>query len=173
MIEFIDSDDLWEHEKLEKQMSLLLKIPEAALVFTGSAFIDAQGNRIAHILHVPEKINRKKLLGQNVISCSSVLIRKELMKEFPMPEEDGIHEDFATWLAILNKIPYAYGVNEPLLIYRRSATSKSGQKSKSAQMNWRTYIRAGIPLGTRVIAMMKYTVNGLEKYFMLWAKRKK
>ena len=154
-------------------MALLLKIPEAALVFTGSAFIDAQGNRIAHILHVPEKINRKKLLGQNVISCSSVLIRKELMKEFPMPEEDGIHEDFATWLAILNKIPYAYGVDEPLLIYRRSATSKSGQKSKSAQMNWRTYIRAGIPLGTRVIAMMKYTVNGLEKYFMLWAKRKK
>ena len=170
---FIDSDDLWEPDKLEKQMALLLKNPEAALVFTGSAFIDAQGNRIAHILHVPEKINRKKLLGQNVISCSSVLIRKELMKEFPMPEEDGIHEDFATWLAILNKIPYAYGVDEPLLIYRRSATSKSGQKSKSAQMNWRTYIRAGIPLGARVIAMMKYTVNGLEKYFMLWAKRKK
>lgn len=172
-IAFIDSDDLWEPDKLEKQMALLTKNPEAALVFTGSAFIDAQGNRIAHILHVPEKINRKKLLGQNVISCSSVLIRKELMKEFPMPEEDGIHEDFATWLAILNKIPYAYGVDEPLLIYRRSATSKSGQKSKSAQMNWRTYIRAGIPLGARVIAMMKYTVNGLEKYFMLWAKRKK
>ena len=78
-IAFIDSDDLWEPDKLEKQMALLLKIPEAALVFTGSAFIDAQGNRIAHILHVPEKINRKKLLGHNVISFSSVLIRKELM----------------------------------------------------------------------------------------------
>ena len=33
-IAFIDSDDLWEPDKLEKQMALLLKIPEAALVFT-------------------------------------------------------------------------------------------------------------------------------------------
>ena len=36
-IAFIDSDDLWEPDKLEKQMTLLLKIREAALVFTGSA----------------------------------------------------------------------------------------------------------------------------------------
>ena len=105
-IAFLDSDDLWRPEKLERQMSVLRKHPDASFLFTGSAFIEDDGMTIAHVLHVPEKVSRKKLLKQNVISCSSVLIRRELMLEFPMPEEDGIHEDFATWLAILSKIPW-------------------------------------------------------------------
>ena len=127
-IAFLDSDDLWRPEKLERQMSVLRKHPDASFLFTGSAFIEDDGMTIAHVLHVPEKVSRKKLLKQNVISCSSVLIRRELMLEFPMPEEDGIHEDFATWLAILSKIPCAYGVDEPLLVYRRALASKSGKK---------------------------------------------
>lgn len=167
-IAFLDSDDLWRPEKLERQMAVLRKHPEASFMFTGSAFIEDDGMTIAHVLHVPEKINKRKLLGQNVISCSSVLIRKELMLEFPMPEEDGIHEDFATWLAILSKIPYAYGVDEPLLVYRRALASKSGQKNKSAHMNWQTYIKAGIPTGQRIFYMASYTVHGLYKYSLLW-----
>lgn len=109
-IAFLDSDDLWHPKKLEKQMAITERNPEAVFLFTGSAFIEDDGMTIAHVLHVPQKIGRRKLLGQNVISCSSVLIRRELMLEYPMPEEDGIHEDFATWLAILTKIPYAYAV---------------------------------------------------------------
>lgn len=93
-IAFLDSDDLWRPEKLERQMSVLRKHPDASFLFTGSAFIEDDGMTIAHVLHVPEKVSRKKLLKQNVISCSSVLIRRELMLEFPMPEEDGIHEEF-------------------------------------------------------------------------------
>ena len=87
-IAFLDSDDLWRPEKLERQMSVLRKHPDASFLFTGSAFIEDDGMTIAHVLHVPEQVSRKKLLKQNVISCSSVLIRRELMLEFPMPEED-------------------------------------------------------------------------------------
>ena len=167
-IAFLDSDDLWRPEKLQRQMSVLRKHPDAAFLFTGSAFIEDDGMTIAHVLHVPEKVSRKKLLKQNVISCSSVLIRRELMLEFPMPEEDGIHEDFATWLAILSKIPCAYGVDEPLLVYRRALASKSGKKGKSAHMNWQTYIKAGVPTVSRVYYMVSYTLHGLSKYSMLW-----
>ena len=108
-IAFLDSDDLWKADKLEKQMAMLTKHPDARLIFTGSGFMDADGKPIAYTLHVPERVNRSRLLRQNIISCSSVLIRKELMTEFPMPEEGGIHEDFATWLKVLEKIPWAYG----------------------------------------------------------------
>lgn len=167
-IAFLDSDDLWKKEKLEKQMNFLEKYPEASFLFTGSAFIEDDGMTIAHTLHVPERVNRRRLLGQNVISCSSVLIRRELMLEFPMPEEDGIHEDFATWLGILSKVPWAYGMDEPLLIYRRALASKSGEKGKSAQMNWRTYIKAEVPLLPRIFCMASYTFHGLYKYSQLW-----
>lgn len=167
-VAFLDSDDLWSPQKLEKQMTLQDKIPDAVFLFTGSAFIEDDGMTIAYILHVPEKVKRKTLLRQNVISCSSVLIRKEYMEEFPMPEKDGIHEDFGTWLAILSKIPCAYGVDEPLLIYRRALASKSGKKGKSARMNWNTYIQAGIPLLPRILYMICYTICGFKKYSLLW-----
>lgn len=167
-IAFLDSDDLWHPEKLTKQMAVAKRDQEAKFLFTGSAFIEDDGMTIAHVLHVPEKIGRRKLLGQNVISCSSVLIRKELMIEFPMPEEAGIHEDFATWLAILEKVHCAYGVDEPLLIYRRALASKSGEKGKSAQMNWQTYIKAGVPPVQRFFCMFSYTIHGLWKYSLLW-----
>ena len=71
-IAFLDSDDLWRPEKLERQMSVLRKHPDASFLFTGSAFIEDDGMTIAHVLHVPEQVSRKKLLKQNVISCSSV-----------------------------------------------------------------------------------------------------
>lgn len=167
-IAFLDGDDLWKPDKLEKQLAVLEQRPDARLIFTGSGFMDADGRPIAYTLHVPEKINRSRLLRQNIISCSSVLIKKELITEFPMPEESGIHEDFATWLSILERISWAYGVDEPLLVYRKARDSKSGKKGKSARMNWKTYKKVGIPIGSRIICMLGYTLHGVWKYFMIW-----
>lgn len=169
-IAFLDSDDLWAEKKLEKQIHLQKQNQDAVFIFTGSAFIEDDGMTIAHVLHVPKQVDRKTLLRQNVISCSSVLIRKEYLLEVPMPEEEGIHEDFAAWLEILKKVPYAYGIDEPMLIYRRALSSKSGKKGKSAVMNWNTYVQAGIPFGSRVCFMVSYTICGLWKYSLLWWK---
>ena len=162
-IAFLDSDDLWKKDKLEKQLNLASSVKEAKLLFTGSAFIEADGTPIPYVLHVPKTIDHKTLLKQNLISCSSVLIDRELMLKYPMPDVDGIHEDFATWLSILEEVPLAYGVDEPLLIYRRAVTSKSGKKSKSALMNWRTYEYVGMKGFSKIYNMFFYTLNGLRK----------
>ena len=55
-----------------------------------------------------------------------------------------MHEDFAIWLSILKKGMKAYGVDEPLLIYRITKSSKSGNKFKAAKMNWNTYRYVGL-----------------------------
>ena len=77
---------------------------------------------------------------------------------------DEIHEDFAIWIGITQEGKLAYGIDEPLLIYRISQSSKSGDKIKSAKMNWNTYRYVGIPPTKAAYYMCWYIVNGLLKY---------
>ena len=75
-----------------------------------------------------------------------------------------MHEDFALWLNILKTGEVAYGVNEPLLIYRVSANSKSGNKIKAAIMNWNTYRVAGLNVFEAFYYEIWYVIKGLLKY---------
>ncbi|QUL53905.1 glycosyltransferase family 2 protein [Paenibacillus tritici] len=161
-IAFIDSDDCWEKNKLEKQLACIA-INNAEFVFTGSSFIDELSNPYKSIFEVPNTVNYKQLLKQNVISCSSVLIKKRYMEMFSM-DNDNTHEDYGAWLRILKTIPFAYGVNEPLLIYRITSTSKSGNKLKSLIMAYRTYRYIGLNVIYSSYYMCWYIVRGIRKY---------
>lgn len=163
-IAFLDSDDMWREDKLEKQIAVIENYPDAALVFTGSAFIDDNGNQMKYTLQVPEKISYQDILPQNLISCSSVVVRKELLLKHPFPGAEKVHEDFAIWLQILREIDHAYGVDEPLLIYRLALNSRSRNKLKAARMNWNTYRYAGIGFLQAAASMCGYTIRGLKKY---------
>ena len=166
-IAFLDSDDLWTSDKLEKQRSLAEGHPEADLFFTGSGFMDRDGRRLNYVLHVPEKIDRRRLLKQNLISCSSVLLRRDAALSQPFPQQRRIHEDFAVWLRLLEGGKLAWAVDEPLLIYRLSPQSKSGNKLAAARMNWNTYRTVGLTIPASMYYMGWYTVKGLLKYSKL------
>ncbi|MCF0259612.1 MAG: glycosyltransferase family 2 protein [Erysipelotrichaceae bacterium] len=136
-IALLDSDDLWAPEKLEEQMKLQKK-SHAELIFTGSAFIDAEGKPFEWILKVPETVTYRQLLKRNVISNSSVLIRKDLYKRY-FSMDESLHEDYACWLAYLKDGHKAAAVQKPLLIYRFAANTRSGNKFKAVKMNWKNY----------------------------------
>lgn len=161
-IAILDSDDAWAPEKLEKQIALQKKM-NADLLFTGSAFMDSDGQSIDWYLHAPAEVTYRQLLKQNVLSNSSALVRKELYtKHYAIG--DGMHEDFAIWLSILKEGRKAYGVDEPLLIYRIAKSSKSGNKVKAAKMNWNTYRYVGLNPLSAFYYECWYVVKGLLKY---------
>lgn len=161
-IAILDSDDAWAEEKLEKQIVLQRKT-NAELLFTGSAFMDSEGLPIHWYLHVPTEVTYKQLLKQNILSNSSALVRKELYEKY-YAIGDNMHEDFAIWLGILNEGRKAYGVDEPLLIYRIAKSSKSGNKAKAAIMNWNTYRYVGLNPFAAFYYECWYVVKSLLKY---------
>lgn len=161
-IAILDSDDAWAMEKLEKQTTLQERTG-ADLLFTGSAFMDFEGEPINWYLHAPSEVSYRQLLKQNVLSNSSALVRRELYARHYVVE-DGMHEDFAIWLGILKEGRKAYGVDEPLLIYRVSKGSKSGNKFKAAKMNWNTYRYLGLNVFAALYYECWYIVKGLLKY---------
>lgn len=161
-IAILDSDDMWTPDKLEKQVRLQQKT-NAELLYTGSAFIKSDGTRVDWVLPVPIVLDYRKLLQQNLLSNSSSLVKKDLFLQNEMMD-DSMHEDFACWLKILKSGRKAYGVNEPLLIYRLTSTSKSGNKLHAAKMNWNTYRAVGLDVFSAFYYMVRYTINGLKKY---------
>ena len=161
-IAILDSDDAWAPEKLEKQIELQNRT-NAELLFTGSAFMNSEGYPVDWYLHAPVEVTYRQLLKQNVLSNSSALVRKELYaKHYAIGDE--MHEDFAIWLSILKEGKKAYGVDEPLLIYRIAKSSKSGNKVKAAKMNWNTYRYVGLNLMEAIYYECWYIFNGIRKY---------
>lgn len=163
-IAFLDSDDMWMPDKLEKQLNIIRQNRNADLVYTGSSFIDTAGNPSGYILHVPKNISYTKLLKQNLISCSSTLIRKELILKYPM-QYDDMHEDYAVWLQILKNGGHAYGVDEPLLIYRLSNQSKSSNKRKAAGMTFKVYRFVGLSYIQAFYYFCWYAMKNIKKYY--------
>lgn len=162
-IAFLDSDDKWASDKLEKQINLINENKLVKFLFTGSSFVDERDNPYSYVFRVPEKVSYQDLLKQNVISCSSVLVNKQCISGLKM-ERDDLHEDFAMWMQILKKETYAYGINQPLLIYRLSGNSKSGNKVKSAKMTFKVYRYLGLNLFQSVYFMFFYLYRNAKKY---------
>lgn len=137
-IAFLDADDIWLPEKLEKELAFL-KQREAAFVFTAYEFGDENAQGTGKIVKVPELLTYKKALSRTVIFTSTVLfdtekISKELIR---MPVVES--EDTATWWKILRSGHTAYGLNEPLVIYRRPAKSLSSNKFVAMKRIWNLY----------------------------------
>ena len=167
-IAFLDSDDMWDPKKLEKQLEVAEK-KKVEFLFTGASYINEQGEPFKGIFEVPEKITYKKLRNQNVISCSSVLVKRKYFKNIKM-ERDDMHEDYAVWLRILKLGVVAYGVNEPLLIYRISRNSKSGNKIKTIKMTYKVFRFIGInPIGSAYF-MVNHVIRSAAKYKKIKAK---
>jgi teichuronic acid biosynthesis glycosyltransferase TuaG len=161
-IAFLDSDDMWEPLKLEKQFEVV-ENKSAEFLFTGSSYINEVGEPFKGIFEVPEKITYRRLRNQNVISCSSVLVKKKYFENIKM-EKDEMHEDYAVWLRILKLGVTAYGVNEPLLIYRISRNSKSGNKIKTVKMTYKVFRFVGInPIGSAYF-MIRHVLASVGKY---------
>ena len=165
-IAILDSDDIWMPNKLEKQIKLANQTG-GELIFTGSAFMDEGGTPLDWVLHVPETIEYNRLLMQNIVSNSSVLVKTDLYRSH-YATGDGMHEDFAIWLKITRDGHTAYGIDEPLLVYRLSSSSKSGNKLKAAKMNWKTYRYVGLNAIESSYYMCWYFMRGIQKYRHLW-----
>jgi len=135
-IAFLDSDDLWLPDKLEKQVQFMLD-QDIAFSFSAYEKIDETGN-VFGTVGVPKKTGYHDLLKTCSIGCLTAMYDVEKLGKVYMPANTK-REDFATWLAILKQVDYAYGMPDVLAQYRVYASQSSAKKAKMAKENWRLY----------------------------------
>jgi glycosyltransferase involved in cell wall biosynthesis len=139
-IAFLDSDDLWKAEKLEKQYKFLQE-NDLDMLFSNIGIIDENG-RIIKNKSVPLKNYsnlRKTLFIRNIIPTSTILIKKKVLLRSGKFSEDRYHaEDYDLWLKIAFS-GYKIGfINESLGYWRWHQGNNSGLLFQSEYDSERT-----------------------------------
>lgn len=162
-VAFLDADDWWEEGKLAEQESILANT--GGVICSTARRLSCEGTgKDGQIIHVPAKVTYRSLLGHNSIACSSVVVRADVAREFPMAHSE-IHEDYLTWLKILKKYKVCYGVDKPYLNYSLSTEGKSGSKLHSAKMTFGVYRQAGLNRVVSSVCFAAYALHGLWNYY--------
>lgn len=161
---YLDADDLCDKDKLEKQL-LFMKKTGCAFCFHGYEFADATGRRNGRIVHVPEKITYEEALKNTTISTITVMFdRKQIPDEILFMPLDARGEDTATWWKILRHGYVAYGIDEPLSVYRRTAGTRSSNKLDAVYGTWKMYRRnEGLGFFRSIHCFLGYIVNAVKR----------
>ena len=133
-IAFLDSDDLWDSHKLEKQLSFMKK-KDIAFSYSTYQFISEDGKELSNVVFAPKKMHYHSYLKNTIIGCLTVIIDREKTGDFEMPNIRSSH-DMALWLLIMKRGFSAYGLNENLAKYRVVSSSNTANKINAANDVW-------------------------------------
>ena len=137
-IAFLDADDVWKPDKLEKQIAFM-ENTGAAFSFHSYEFGDRDARPTGKIVHAPKTLNFRQALSRTVIFTTTVMFDTEKidMEIIHMPQVPS--EDTATWWRILKSGYTAYGLDENLAVYRRPGKSLSSNKFEAMGRIWFLY----------------------------------
>ncbi len=134
---FLDSDDIWLPEKLEKQLDFMEKTGYA---FTCTAYeqIDEDDKLIGKTIKTVVKTDYNRLLLDCPVGNSTVMYNVEKMGKFEVPNIRKRNDD-ALWLAMLKKEKYIWGMPDVLMRYRVRENSISSNKFQLIKYHWILY----------------------------------
>ena len=126
-ISFLDSDDIWEVEKLSKQVNKILENEKYCLCYCGVEEIFENGNHFRYYLPNYESgLLVNKLLEKFNIHIVAALIRKEALLESNLNFDTNLtaSEEYCLFINLSLIFPISV-INEPLVKYRVSPNSLS------------------------------------------------
>lgn len=161
LICFLDSDDYWALDKLEKQVQFIEK-NKYAFIYSDYAYL--KEGIVQHIAHVPKQITYKEALKNTTIFTSTVMFNMEFLSkaDIHMPNvKKG--QDTATWWKVLKKGITAYGMNEVLTYYRVGEKSLSSNKLKAIKRTWNLYSMEKLGFFRKVFCFSCYLLNAIKR----------
>ncbi|WP_323115967.1 glycosyltransferase family 2 protein [Klebsiella variicola] len=157
-IAFLDSDDLWEKDKIEKQLLYI----HSGYNIVCSNYFSMLNDEIISYRKSPEIIDYKIMLRSNFIGNLTGLYNSDILgKKY---QKTIGHEDYVMWLDIIKENQKVYCIQEPLAKYRLHNTSLSSNKLKTMKWQWSIYrneLKLSLPKS--IYYFSHYIINALKK----------
>lgn len=133
---FLDADDLWLPEKLERQLRFM-QAHDLAISYTRYRRVSPDGS-LGPVIRVPLRLTYKEMLiYTGVAGGLTIMLDRTKVGDVRMPEVKS--EDLALWLSILRRGFVARGLSDDLGRYRLHGASVSSNKLKTVASVWNIY----------------------------------
>ncbi|MBW4674843.1 MAG: glycosyltransferase [Desmonostoc geniculatum HA4340-LM1] len=164
-IAFLDDDDLWEPQKLEKQIPILEANPHLGLIYSDSFFFSDKKDLFLDsyntVFPTPHIQVSWTLFQYNYIPVLTVIVRRDCLNQVGLFDETlRSCEDYDLWLRLIEKFPI-YFLNEPLARYRNSSNSLS----KNQEIFLVSYLRVKEKVIERNPEFLKISAHFLDSCF--------
>lgn len=136
-IAFLDSDDLWKPEKLQKQIEFLT-LNNLPFTFSFYECIDEEGKPLHLKIGTPLKLHYWQLFFCNFVGNLTGIYDVNYFGKIPISSIRK-RQDWMVWLTVLKKIKTAQPIPESLAFYRVRKDSISSSKWKLIQHNYTVY----------------------------------
>ena len=163
-IAFLDCDDYWAHDKLERQLDFAAAYD---LAFSWSAYtLVDEGGRLIRKQATHRSLSCTDLLTKKaVIGCLTAIYDRERLGVILMPDI-RMRQDMCLFAKILDvcakrRIP-AQGLNEPLAFYQIHSSNMTKNKIRAALYQWRAYRDVfQLPLSKSLSYFVQYATQGI------------
>lgn len=135
-VAFLDSDDTWEPEKLEKQLALMRE-NNCGVVYSSYLKCDVE-DHVTGMVRCRAKIPYWRIVCDNAIGFLTMMYDRQITGEMLMPEIRK-RQDWGFNIMLLKKCRIAYGILEPLASYRIRKGSVSRDKFPLIKYNIAIY----------------------------------
>jgi len=163
-LSFIDADDVWNRNKLKKQIKFMKK-NSLDFSYSDYSIINEKGILIKKIKS-PKTIKFKNLLFSCDIALSSVTIRSNLLKSEKFPNIKT-KEDYLLWLKLSQKNIKMMGIRENLISWRKTNNSLSSsivQKFKDAFLVYNKYLKLNFLVS--IVLIFFLSINSIIKRYL-------
>jgi teichuronic acid biosynthesis glycosyltransferase TuaG len=136
-IAFLDSDDLWKPEKLQKQIDFL-SLNNTPFSFSFYECIDESGAPLNLRVEAPKKLHYWQLFFCNFVGNLTGVYDTHFFGKIPISNIRK-RQDWMVWLTVLKKIRTAKPIPDSLAFYRVRKDSISSSKWRLVQHNYTVY----------------------------------